>query len=388
MLRYLLLAVSLVVMSVALATPTVIVNGKAANITAADVDGKALVDVVALMQLLGGKASYDAATGKIYVNSTGSSGGAPAGSTKNLTNFGTPQLPGDNGQIGQVYKLRNGNPVYFRLNSAEYTVSQVPFSKALVIPEADEKLLVLHFSVQNPQNTEQLFRFDSLKFTAVDAMNVNHEAKSIGDEQTHETLQIHLKPAQRIEAYTCIVVPAAGVIPKLMVMPPLTNDGPVLRYDLRDQVTPLPAPIADPADPTGATAKEIVPAEFNAAYSLRNFDIAVEKCETVTTALDAAAPKNGDSYFVVTLSCKNKTALGNMLRFDSLGRTLTDADGLQFKSNNALLAASSNVSFNQSVPAGATVRVRVYFTVPKDGKPKALGIREATSRTYEYDVSQ
>ena len=384
--RYLFLVVLLFVVSAAVAAPTVVVNGKPAAIIVLTAEGKTFVDVFALMQLLGGKATYDAAAGKLYLSSTGSAGDVPAASNK-LANFGTPQLPGDNGQIGQVYKLRSGSPLYFRLNSAEYTVSQVPFSKALVVPEADEKLLVLHFSVQNPQNVEVMFRFDSLKFTAVDAMNVNHEAKSIGDEQTQEDLQIHLKPAQRIEAYTCLVVPAKGVIPKLMVMSPLANDGPILRYDLRDIVTPLPAPLADPADPSGATALEVVPAQLNAPYSFRYYDATIEKYETVTTALDAAAPPNGGSYFVVTVLCKNKAANESVLRFDTFVPTLTDADGLQLKYRN-LLAGTTNTVFSQRVASGAEARVRFYFTVPKDSKPKKLGLREATSRTYQFEVAQ
>ena len=384
--RHLFPVVLLLVVSAAVAAPTVIVNGNPVTIPVMDVGGKAFIDVVALMQLLGGKATYDAGAGKLYINSTGApaGGGAPV----KLADFGTPQLPGDNGQVGQVYKLRNSSPLYFRLNSAEYTVSQVRFGAAAVIPQAAEKLLVLHFSVQNPQNVEALLRFDQLKFTAVDAMDVNHEAKSmLGDEQTQGDLSMRLKPAQRIEGYACIVVPAKGVIPKLMVMSPLTNDGPILRYDLRDRVAPLPAPIADPTDPSGATALEVVPAQLNAPYSLGRFDVTVEKVETVTTALDAAAPPNGGSYFVVTVLCKNKMGIDLLLRFDTLSPTLTDVDGQHLKFRN-LLAATANSVFSQPVASGAEVRVRFYFTVPKDAKLKSLAIKEATSRTYEYDVSQ
>jgi hypothetical protein len=385
MLRYLALVVLLCLVSAAIAAPTVIVNGTPSAVAATDIDGKAYVDAIALMKLLGGKASYDAATGKIYVNGKG----APAASSKNQAAFGTPQLPGDNGEIGQVYKLRTGNPVYFRLNSAEYTVARIRFSKSLVIPEADEKLLVIHFSVQNPdKDQEMLFRFDSLKFTAVDAMNVNHDHKFIGDEQTKESLQMHLKPAQRVEAYTCIVVPASAEIPKLMVMPPLTNDGPVLRYDLRDKVAALPAPVADPADPSGATALKTVPAQLNTSYPMRFFDVAVEKTEAAATAPDGSSSKPGDSYFVVTMACKNTAELDSNLRFDTLALTLTDADGQQLKRGRDLLAATSSSSFNQKVPPGAEAHVRYYFIVPKDAKPNTLAIREATSRTYEWDVSQ
>lgn len=382
--RYLSLIALILVVSAVAAAPTVVVNGKQATVSVVDVEGKAFVDIVALMQLLGGKATYDAAAGKLYINSTAGGGPAPV----KLAEFGTPQLPGENGKLGQVYKLRTGSPVLFRLNSAEYTVAQVPFAKASVIPEGNQKLLVLHFSVQNPQNVEALFRFDTLKFTAVDQMNVNHEARMVGDEQTKADLNMRLKPAQRIEGYTCITVPAAGVVPKLMVMSPLANDGPVLRYDLRDQVTPLPAPIADPADPTGATALETVPAQLNMPFSLKNFDATVEKVESVTGALDAGAPPAGGSYFVVTMLCKNKTGIDAVLRFDTFASTLTDADGQQLKKGRDLLAATANSSFNQRVAPGAEARVRFYFTVPKDVKPKTLAIKEATSRTYAYDVSQ
>ncbi|MGE5530792.1 MAG: DUF4352 domain-containing protein, partial [Bacteroidota bacterium] len=108
----------------------------------------------------------------------------------------------------------------------------------------------------------------------------------------------------------------------------------------------------------------------------------------VTTAPDGSTPKAGESYFVVTMLCKNKAALDSGLRFDSFAVTLTDADGQQLKRGRDLLAASSNNSFNQKVAPGAEARVRYYFTVPKDAKPKTLAIKEANSRTYQWDVSQ
>jgi hypothetical protein len=58
------------------------------------------------------------------------------------------------------------------------------------------------------------------------------------------------------------------------------------------------------------------------------------------------------------------------------------------KLHNQLLAATMNQAFNQRVKPDAEATVRFYFTVPKDDKLKTLAIKEATSRTYEYDVSQ
>ena len=375
--------VLLLAVSAAVAAPIVILNGKPANLPVADLEGKAYVDIVALMQLLGGKATYDAAAGKLYINRAASSTSASA------ANFGTPQLPGDDGRLGQAYKLREGSPLYFRLNSVEYSVAQLQFGNATFTPKANEKLLVLHFSVQNPQATETLLRSDSLKFTAVDAMDVNHEGKvNLGDEQTQGELNIRLKPAQRVEAYVGIVVPAKGIIPKLMVIPPKTNDGPILRYDLHEQVSPLAAPIADPTDPTGATALEVVPAQLHEPYPLRYFDVTVEGFETVTTALDAGAPPNGASYFVVTLSCRHMVPGESMLRFDTFGPTLTDAAGQELKLHGELLAATAARSFSQRIKFDTEATVRYYFTVPKDAKVKTFAIKEATSRTYQYDVPQ
>lgn len=385
MTRHTLVVVLLLSVSASLAATTVIVNGDTVTLPVIAADGKAFVDVAALMKLLGGKATYDAAADKLYINSTG---GAPQPPAK-LADFGTAQLPGDLGVIGQVYKLRTSSPLYFRLNSAEYSVSQLRFGRGIVIPKADEKLLILHFSVQNPQKVEVLVRFDSLRFTAVDATDVNHEGKGmLGDEKTHGDLNMRLKPAQRIEAYACIVVPASGVIPKLMVLPGTANDGPVVRYDLRDQVTPLPAPIADPADPSGATALETVPAQLGTPCSLRNFDVTVEGFEMVTGALDRAAPPEGASYCVATLLCKNKTAIDAVLRFDTFISILTDTGGQQLKRSNDLLGATANVAFNQKVRPDEEVRVRTYFTVPKDDAAKGFSIQEGDSRTYQFEVAQ
>ena len=50
------------------------------------------------------------------------------------------------------------------------------------------------------------------------------------------------------------MVPAAGVVPKLIVE--REQGAPVIRYDLRGKVKALPQPFADPSDTTGATARE------------------------------------------------------------------------------------------------------------------------------------
>lgn len=387
MTRCLVVLLLLFVISTAFAAPVATVNGKPAPLTVVDVAGKAYVDVMALMQLLGGKATYDPAAGKLFISSSGggtAGGGGSTAASGNAASFGTPQLPGDNGKIGQVYTLRKGSPLYFRLNSAAYTVGQVRVGDRTYWPEANQKLLLLNFSLQNPQKDELLVRWDALKFTVVDATNVNHECDADwGDTLTKGKLEMSLKPSQRIEAYTVIPVPAKGSVPKLMVLPPGDNDGNILRYDLRDQVQPLQVPVADPADPSGATALEVVPAQLNTPYSLGDFDVTVEKGEYVTTALDRDPPGDGEKYYVVTLLCHNKSMNEPVLRFDTFVAKLLDADGQELDYQN-MIGGTGNRAYEQSVKPDAEARVRIYFAVPKDVTAKKLSLQENSSRTYEF----
>ncbi len=361
----------------ACAAVTVTINGKTVTVSTIEANGKAYVDVQALLKLLGGSATYDAKTHAVAIT-------APASSAASV---GTAELAGENGVFGKVYAIRKITPLYFTLTKAEYTTHPVVIGTRLLAPDANEKLLVLHFTVQNPNKTDTLVRFDSLRFMAVDAMNVNHNAIVWGDEETRLDLNMMLKPAQKIAAYTVITVPAAGVVPKLMVQPNGTENGPVLRYDLRDKVAALQPPIADPADATGATALAEVPAAMNAAYPFQRFTATVEKTEYSTAALDRGAPKAGDRYLIVTLLAKNNLPTDQLLRFDTFTARVISTDGEEFRSQG-LLFATAERPFAQPVKGLAEARVRLYFTVPKGVTPKSFSLQEAKSRTYLFELTE
>lgn len=373
MCRHLTLVLLLLVALAAFAsTATVTVNGKTVTVPVLEQNGKSFVDIAALMALVGGK---------VTINKTDTPSGGGASS-------GTPQLPGENGEMGQVYIMRKANPLYFRLLSADYTTRQVRIGDSTYVPNANEKLLVLHFSIQNPQKTgELLARFDTLKFTAVDAMNVNHDfCGDWGDAETHNSLGISLKPSQKIEVYTVITVPAKGVVPKLMVQSPVDNDGGVLRYDLHGKVTSLPEPIADPADASGATALTTVPGKLNEAYPYANYSVTVEKFDFTTDKIQDEDPPDGGRYLLVTLLVKNESGGDAVLRFDTFAATLTSTDNENLDFGGDLLLASAYRKLDQQVKPGAETRIRMYFKVPKDVTPKTLALKENESRTYEFAV--
>jgi len=303
----------------------------------------------------------------------------------------TVQLPGDNGEFGTVYSLRKEEPLYFRMKSAEFTTEQVRIGKELYFPTASEKLLVIHFTIQNPGKTERLVRCDSLRFTAVDAMNVNHEAVwNWGDEKNKESVDMMFKPAQTLDVFTIINVPAKGIIPKLMVLPSQENDGPILRYDLKNpknKVEPLSKYVADPSDPSGYTALETVPAELNVSYPYHRYDIKVLKFETVSENLGNFELEEGEDFFLATVSIQCEALDRPYLTVSSLLPKLISADGEELQYEDILLA-TANRPIERSLKQGDEITVRILFRVPKDATPKTFILQENDEcRAYSYEVN-
>jgi len=380
MLCILLLALALSAFAV---TITVKMNGKTITVPAVLVNGKPQVDLVAFLKLLGNNAIYNAATKTVTV-------GVPASSSGST---GTAQLPGDEGQLGQLYTLRKDRPLYFCLLSAEYTTVPVVVGEQWSTPKSNEKFLLLHYTIQNPNKTDELVRSDSLRFIAVDAMNVNHEFRGTwGNKLDNSALNMQLKPAQKVEAYLAIAVPAKGPVPKLIVQP--NDNGPVLRYFLYDdRVTPpvskvasLATPIADPKDPTGATALESVPAQFTVSYPFTDWYATVEKVEYTNTPLMTRKPEKDGRFAILTILVKNVTPRDNLLRFDTFRFLLTSTDGENLKNGGDILFATGDRSFNQPVKAGAEMRIRTFFYVPKDVTPKTLTMNQNNSREYRFEL--
>lgn len=367
------------------AEATVTIDGKTVIVPTVVSNGKAYVDIVALMKLLGGSAAYNA-TGNSVAITTGKPA-PPAGGS--IAAPGTPQLPGPDGKLNWVYTMRKSDPIYFRLISLEYTTEPIVIGNGLYAPKVDEKLLVLHFTVQNPDKTEKFVRYDSLHFTAVDAVNNNHEAiADWGDTINKGSVEINMKPAQTMEMYTAIIVPAKGIIPKLMVLPPNETDGPVLRYDLHDIVKPLAAPIVDPSDLTGATALAEVTAQVGTSYPYANFRITTEKFTYTTDALgDSDARTDGERFLVITLLIKNMSPSEQYLRYDTITPVVSSTDGEEMQYNDMLLPTTNRV-IAQNVKAGQEQRVRLYFTIPKDVTPKTFSLKEGDSRAYLFDVKE
>ena len=359
---------------------TVTVAGKPVTIEHLERNGKLLVDAEALAKALGASVTLDRAKRTLVVVP------AAAGAASVAQVQGTTQLAGAEGEVGKTYTLGKASPLNFTLRGAEFTVARVNVGTNSIVPEAGEKLLVVRFSVQNPQNREVRYAWSDLRFTAVDAKDVSREfAQAVGREGTSDSLSLSLKPAQKIDAFTVIKVPAEGVVPKLIVM--REKDAPVLRYDLRAVAKGPGAPFADPADASGATILESVPAETGKFYPLGQLDARLDSVAFTTEPLNKRAPAAGQRYLVATFTLKNMSARNTNYNWATIRPELVDADGEKVAYNQQMLKAARDETASGQLKPGEEAKVRYFFALPEDVGGKSILMAEGKSRAYAFDVS-
>jgi hypothetical protein len=299
---------------------------------------------------------------------------------------GTSQLKGDQGEFGLTYTLGKESPINFTLKSCEYLGERKWIGTDYYVPTGEEKLLVLHFTLQNPQPAERGVGWSVCSFTAVDASNTNREyPQNIGVESNQEVLNLNLKPAQKIDAYTVITVPAQGEVPKLIVK---SQDQLVIRYDLRKKVKGLSAPFADPADKSGATARSDVPAVAGTYYPVGMWDARLDSTSYTTQAIKEEAPEGGVRYLVLNMTFRNPTKSAQSLGWSALAPKVRTTDGENLDWNQELLYASRDETISMDVEPGQEAKVRYYFTIPSGSTAKQFSVQQSDEgRRFTWDMT-
>ncbi|HEX2999737.1 MAG TPA: hypothetical protein VHR86_05820, partial [Armatimonadota bacterium] len=150
--------------AIAVPAQTVILNGEKVSVTYIDKDGKPYADIIALVQMLGGKVTYDKAAKKLYIT-------LPKGGDVTSAAAGTDQLAGAWAKLNTVYTIGKANPFYITLKSVEYSVSRVIMGDSLTFPKKEEKLLILHVAIQNPRKEDAGLNWNCIHYTAYDDKN-------------------------------------------------------------------------------------------------------------------------------------------------------------------------------------------------------------------------
>ncbi|WP_027482398.1 hypothetical protein [Deinococcus pimensis] len=298
---------------------------------------------------------------------------------------GTTQLDGQNARLGQTFTIGKTSPLNFTLLSATYSVGRFEVDNSVWSPKADEKLLVLRFTVQNPQKRDVGYYWGDVKFTAVDAQDRNYEgATAIARPGTTASLQVTLKPAQKVEVTTVVVVPAAGPVPKLIVR--RNGESAVLRYALSGQVTPLVSPFADPADASGATASQRVPVTPGTYVPLEQYDVRLDEVRVTSDAIQGKTPAAGYKFLSAVFTLRNPLTRPVNYYWGNFDVSLLDADGDMIKYNQTLLKASKDEVSSGAIGKGEMVRVRFYFEVADGAPGERLLLSDRRGRTYAFDV--
>jgi hypothetical protein len=310
---------------------------------------------------------------------------------------GTAQLVGGAGELGKTYTIGTRSPLNFTLKSAEFSVKRLDIGSNRFEPEVSEKLLILRFTVQNPQKNDLEFSTFNLRFTAVDSKDVNVSPEPYGSayiarEGEFAPLKVRLKPAQKIDAYAVLTVSSAGVIPKLIVQSSGNDQMPVVRYDLTKKVKPLPAPYNDASDPSGATALASINAKPGVFVPMRFSSMRLDSL-AFADSFDKRAAPDGKRWLVVNLTMKHDTVAGSAdleLGACSFAVLFTASDGetdSQQRCGLDLYKGAREERVQTRVAPGSEVAFRMVFAVPPDVTGKSLAITEEKARTVVFDLS-
>jgi len=170
-----------------------------------------------------------------------------------------------------------------------------------------------------------------------------------------------VKPAQKMDLYTAIVVPAEGVVPKLIVK---SGKGKVLRYDLRGMVLPLVAPFADPEDESGATALTTIAAEKDVWCPMGLFDVKFEGVEFPSVDMDDDPPDEGEGFVVIKVRLRNGSADEERLYSDPFRVVLQTMEGEKVKWGGEMVHPSRDESVSADLEPGDEMGARVFVRAP------------------------
>lgn len=288
---------------------------------------------------------------------------------------GTAQLAGDNGKLGVTYTIGKGHDaINLTLLSAEYSTSRVLLGNLSIWPSNTEKLLVLHYTLQNPNPVGFVAGWFTLKFTAVDSNDVNHTNSThvFKKEGTNEPVQMELKPGQKVAFVTAFAVPSDVSIPKLIVQ--RGDSQPVLRYNFKSgDIKPLPNGIGE-AD--GFTALKEIEVGSGASGQLNLFLDAQLVNSSYETALGDKKPKKGNRLFVASINIKNRGTHSWTLNGFAFQANIKTDDGEQTGWHGILIwKTARNEGADSSLDAGAEYTVRAIAEVPENANVTELLIR-------------
>ena len=291
-------------------------------------------------------------------------------------------------QFGQSCQLRDS--VAFTLKSAKYTVERVNIGAASYFPQAGEKLLVLHFRVQNLTRDTLSFDAGTIPFSVVDAAGITHKSvQDVGLESSHTTAEFDLKPGEvKNDLYTVLITAAAGADAALIVEAGREGiDEDSLRFPLAGKVSPLSAIFVSPLDRSGMSALKSVAVAAGNFYPLALLNARLDSTAYTDQSLGGTLPEAGQRYFTATFTIQNKSAGMHGISGMNFVPILQDSNGHLADYNQTVLKPLIDATGDTVLNQDAETTIRFFWALPKAAQALSLSLAEGQSRAYTFDVS-
>lgn len=294
---------------------------------------------------------------------------------------GTVQMPGDNGKVGVTYQLgAKGDELHVTLDSAELA-TRFNVMEDTYVARANQRLLVLTYTVHNPQKRDMSVGWASVKFTAVSPDDENFECSSyLYHPERRTRFDISLKPAQKSKVMVVFPIHGTGPVTKLIMQ---RGDAPVVRYDLRTALKPLKSTFS----PNGIDLLQAGTGTLNQPFDVGPWDIVVEKIEKVTGQVGAYSSNDEQDLFLVTAKFTNTLLRPHNLTWNTFEPSVTDENGEALDWVSDFYTMTGNKTLNMDVDGGATVRGKWVFAGPKSFVGQTLKLKHnETERTISVKL--
>lgn len=316
-------------------------------------------------------------------------GDAPAPQTS------APQGPAE---IGSAYDIGPDPALRFTLDRAVYALGWTDHEPtASGMAGADEKMLVLFFTVENVGSEDVRFRHNTLEFQAIDEQGLVHERDAAlpvraarlttaADPATRDADGTLLRPGEPLALYTAVLVPKRLRIPRLVVGTSRAGNNEI-DYVFDGRVEPLPAAYHDGHPEIVREEVEAGPGQFLAAPS---FDIQVDGIETTTDpARVGRRPGAAQNWALVRMTVRNRADGPQNLSAGSFRETrLVDTAG-ELHAPQLVLHEARPERARPRIEAGATGSFVVAFPLPEGASPEALRLEVSGAggkRSHRYRV--
>lgn len=287
------------------------------------------------------------------------------------------QKPGIDAELGEGYQFGERQPLQFTLESAEYALGWTKHVR-YGTPNAEQKMLILHFRVQNAGEENLDFSYRNLDFYAVDNLAETHERENpiaVYVRGTEDDLDQTLLPAQAVDAYTAIMVPAERSIPKLIVEH-REDEALVLRYDLQGKIEPLPPTLRGEGQ---ETVKTPLQGRLGFFYPTGAYDVRISDVETRTDPEIAGwTLKDEMKWVILTLDVRSRFEEDLPVTYQMFRSSMLIDDFGDEYENIRALHSRRDTEYRGEVAPGEIETFRLLYSIYDDAEPEALLLKART----------